>query len=404
MIDQKILSGELQTPLYAYDASVIAERCNELQNQKPNNLEIFYAIKANSSLGIIKEFVKRDFGLEIASGGELFLAKQLGVPGEKVIYTGPAKSDTELTEAVEYGLQTIHVESLHEAVRLNSICEKRDKKQEILLRINADFEIHTHVQLSGCPSPFGVSEEDAETAIAELLTLQNLRLRGVHVYNASGVMDYKQLLQNVENVFLLSKKLEERFGIQLAVIDFGGGLGIDYASKNRIDVTAFYKGLHDLIKKHDAGEKHLVMEIGRYLVAECGKYIVQIVDIKKSRGKTFYITNGGIHHFLRSKMFNAPHPVRAIKKTKDLKRETVTITGSLCTSADVLAEDVEVAKCNIGDYVVIEKTGAYGLSVGLSHFLSHNMPAEILYDQESYQVIREPGKYEDLLLNQKISR
>ena len=413
---QKILeSGEVKTPAYFYNEESIEKQMEILNAGKPKNFEIFYAMKGNSNPFIIEFFKKNGFGTEIASGGELFLAKKVGFTGNQIIYTGPSKSDEELKEAVKFGLKTIHVESVNEAIRLNTICEELGVIQNILVRVNANFEVHTtSTQLSGCASPFGITEEVLLEELPKIFALKNIHFQGVHVYNASGILDYKLLLQNVQNVFEMVNKIESLFPSEKCeYIDFGGGLGIDYTNhsekSNNCDIPAFYAGVNEKVKNFNFEDRKLIMEISRFLVAESGTYVTQIRDIKHSRGTDFYICDGGINHFMTTRHFSRNHPISVIRKSETMnnantmaeKKYPINITGPLCTGIDYIAQNVEIEALEIGEYVCIEKTGCYGLNAGIHAFLSHRMPVEILFNKENWKIIRERGKREDLLLNIK---
>jgi len=223
------------------------------------------------------------------------------------------------------------------------------------------------------------------------------------VYNASGILDHRLLLQNVENVFSLVHRLEAELGISIPVIDFGGGLGIDYSDREQhVDVKAFYEGMQTLIDRFGFRDRRLIMEIARFLVAASGTYACQVIDRKESRGKTFLVTNGGIHHFMRTALFGENHSATVLPLEGSDQKETVTVTGCLCTSVDVLLKDVELPRAMPGDWILIRKAGCYSLNAAMTHFLSHEMPAEYwMYPDGSNKLIRRRGTYQDLLLNQE---
>jgi len=397
---QDILNN-VPTPFYLYNQDILDRQIKRLRQQKPDNLKIYYAMKGNSNIHILKYFKTKGLGTEIASGGELYLAKQAGFKGKDIIFTGPGKTNKELGEAVDFGIKTIHVESLNEAIRLDKICEEAKRTQPILLRINAKFEVKTKVQLSGIASPFGISEEDIYEVLPEILKLKNLNFQGIHVYNASGILDYNLLLQNIKNVFKLVQQLEANLQINIPLIDFGGGLGIDYSDNNEhVDIEAFYDGMKRLIKEFEFENRKLIMEIARFLVAESGTYINRVIDKKQSRGVNFLITDGGIQHFMRTALFGENHSADLVQMKPNAKKEKVNVTGSLCTSIDVLLKEVELPLAEPGDFLLIKKAGCYSLNAGMNHFLSHEMPAEIMITGNTYKYIRKRGKYEDLLINQ----
>ncbi len=389
------------TPFYLYDTSIIRRQWDTLHTGKPERLKVYYAIKGNPSIEILRYFKKLGAGVEIASGGELFLALKAGFSPEDILFTGPGKTDAELEFAVQTGIKSIHVESIHEARRLQSICYRLDKQQSILVRINARMEADTQVRFSGYPSPFGISEEDILQTLPEILRLSRLSFQGIHVYNASGILDYRLLIDNVIYVFDLILKLEKALGIHIPVIDFGGGLGVDYSDANKqVDVPSFYEGFRQLIGDYGFQDRNFVLEIARYLMAESGSYITSILDKKYSRGKHFLIVDGGIHHFMRTALFGTNHSARILRPHPAEEEEIVQVTGCLCTSIDHLLKDVLLPKADIGDYLLIRKTGCYSLSAAMNHFLSHEMPAEVLLEHGKWWVIRQRGQYEDLLLNQ----
>ncbi len=395
------MAQEVGTPFYLYDKAVIRRQWEALHENKPAQLRVFYAVKGNPTLAILRIFRALGAGVEIASGGELFLALKAGFSPEDIIFTGPAKTDAELEFAVQTGIRTIHLESLREAERLHLICTRLEKRQAVLVRINSSMEVKTQVQLSGCPSPFGISEEDVEDILPAILQLSKLDFKGIHVYNASGILDYRLLLKNVEHVFELVTSLEKTLEIDIPVIDFGGGLGVDYSDRDQhVDVPSFYRGFDALMHEYGFQNRHFILEIARYLMASSGSYITKVLDKKMSRGTLFLITDGGIHHFMRKALFDSNHSAEVLQSTISYQKETVHVTGCLCTSIDRLLTEVALPKASIGDYIRIKKAGCYSLSAAINHFLSHEMPAEILLEGKDWKIIRSRGKHGDLLINQ----
>lgn len=406
-IKAHIKNGDISTPCYLYNEHSIRLQAETLKQEiKKNNLqlEVYYAMKANPNIAIINILKEEGFGLDIASGGELFAAQHVGVAGKDIIYTGPSKSDAELEEAVQAGIATIHVESLHEARRLNTICTRLGVIQDILVRVNATYEIHgVKVSLSGNSTQFGIMQEVLPETIEQLKQFEHVNIIGLHVYNASGVLDYKALLQNVKNVFDLIQELESNDpDIEYKQIDFGGGFGVDYNGNQEFDVAGFMQGTKALVDEYAFGERILKMEIGRYLVADAGDYITTIRDIKESRGVTFLITDGGVHHQLRPALVGSNHPTDVIQQTEKRGRALYRVSGVLCTNLDVISKDVELPVATIGDFVVIRKSGAYSWTESMQFFLSHPMPPEYLLSNGMIRTIRERGTYADFLKGQSL--
>ena len=385
---------------YVYETSAMRRHISCFSRIMPAGVEVFYAMKANphaAFLAAAKESGAR--GIEIASLGEAEKAVAAGFRSDQLIYTGPGKSPEELRWAVEKGIRTVHIESLIEAHRLNTIARELGKTQDILLRINADFDIHeAQTTFSGGSKKFGVDEEKLDTVLPQILALESLNFRGLHVYAASGVLNVTDLLKNCELVFAMAKQIESDYadvehagagksGVVCDIIDFGGGFGVDYLeSGHDFDPQAYADGLADLIKEYAFEGRTFFLELGRYLAADSGWFCTEILDIKESRGKKQVICAGGINHFRRPAALAINHPLSIVRMGADkvfdgqesVARESVYFGGPLCTGADKLANDVAIEAADIGDIAVFGLAGAYGLSMSNIEFLSHERPQEIV--------------------------
>ena len=384
------LATEGTVNCYLYDMDPMRERFINLFNALPEQVQPFYAMKANPHPAFLATAKQSGAaGIEIASLGEAKRAVDAGFRPDQLIYTGPGKRPEELRWCVEHGVRTVHVESLVEAFRLQQICRERGAVQDILLRVNANFDIHdAQTTFSGGSRKFGVDEELLPEVLPRLLALDALRFRGLHVYAASGVLNVADLLQNCRLVFAMAQQIERDFaGVRCDIIDFGGGFGVDYLEEGRsFDVTAYGEGLARLIDEYQLGDRRFVLELGRYLAAECGWFCTEILDIKTSRGKKQVICAGGINHFRRPAALAINHPVAIVRMGRPplfdgqegVDHEQVYFGGPLCTGADKLANDVLIDSAAVGDIAVFGLAGAYGLSMSNIEFLSHARPQEIV--------------------------
>lgn len=375
---------------YIYHLAPMREKIALLQAIMPQGLEVFYAMKANPHSAFLDAALASGVtGIEIASLGEAKKAIAAGFSAEQLIYTGPGKSVEELQWSVEQGVRTIHIESLVEAHRLNAICAAQGRSMDVLLRINANFDIHdAQTTFSGGSKKFGVDEENLNTALPQILALPSLNFRGLHVYAASGVLDVQDLLHNCKLVFDLTKAIEKNYAnVRCDIIDFGGGFGVDYLeSGTNFDPQAYADGLRQMIEDYGFTGRHFVLELGRWLAADCGWFCTEILDIKTSRGKKQVVCAGGINHFRRPAALSINHPMAIVAmnqpaffaKQEKICNEKVYFGGPLCTSADKLANDVWIEEAHIGDIAVFGLAGAYGLSMSNVGFLSHAMPEEIV--------------------------
>lgn len=376
--------------VYIYDTAPMKAKIAHLVSIMPKGVEVYYAVKANPHPAFLK--AARDAnaeGIEIASLGEAQKAVDVGIAPNRLIYTGPGKSPEELRWSVQNGVRTVHIESLTEAHRLQSICERLGKTQDVLLRINADFDIHeAQTTFSGGSKKFGVDEEKLDEVLPQLLKLDRIRFRGLHVYAASGVLNVNDLLKNCELVFDLTRKIEANYeNVNCDIIDFGGGFGVDYLEEGRdFDPQAYADGLSAMIGKYGFEGRKFVLELGRYLAADSGWFCTEILDIKESRGKKQVICAGGINHFRRPAALSINHPLAIVRMgaepvfdgQESIRDEKVYFGGPLCTSADKLANDQYVEAADIGDIAVFGLAGAYGLTMSNQEFLSHKRPEEII--------------------------
>ena len=381
-----------QRTFYLYDTTAMRAKITHLKNVLPESVAIFYAMKANPHPAFLSAAKEAGaVGIEIASLGEAKKAVAAGFTPDRLIFTGPAKSPEELTWSVDHKIRTLHLDSLTEAHRLQKICADKGVTQDVLLRVNPDFDIHeSQVKFSGGSSKFGVDAEKLDTILPSLLAMKNLRFRGLHVYAASGVLKLEDLLKNCQIVFDLVKKVEARFPAAICdIIDFGGGFGIDYLEKG-LDFSpeAYVVGLEKLIATYGFAERRFVLELGRYLAADSGWFCTEILDIKESHGKKQVVCAGGTNHFRRPAALKINHPVVIVPMNRppffatqeSVQAEKVYIGGPLCTSADKLADDLYIEKAAIGDIAVFCLAGAYGLSMSHMEFLSHARPEEIILD------------------------
>lgn len=376
---------------YLYDTRVMREKITRLKQTLPKSVAIYYAMKANPHAAFLTAAGEAGVeGIEIASLGEAQKAVAAGFSPQALIFTGPGKSPEELHWSVANNIETVHIESLTEAHRLNAICAQLGQTQNILVRVNANFHIHgAQASFSGDSSKLGIDESLLSEILPQILDLPHLNFMGLHVYSASGVLEIKDLLKNVELVFEMTRRIENTYqGVRCEIIDFGGGFGIDYLREGKDFSPEIYaKSLSGMIDKFGLAGRRFVLELGRYLTADSGWYCTEILDIKLSMDKKQVICAGGAHHFRRPVALGINHPVTIVPVNKpkifagqeNVENEDVFIGGPLCNTADKLApKDVHLDHAEIGDIAVFSLAGAYGYSMSHLDFLSHAHPPEIV--------------------------
>ena len=374
---------------YFYDLEEVTNNINNLKATMPEQIDLYYAMKANNNDDIMKCVFDNPYcyGVEITSSGELFQALKYR-SSDKIIFTGPGKTGYELEQAVINKIKFINVESIVEAIRVNQYAIKHNiSNVDVLVRINLNYSITDATEhMTGCSTKMGIDENDSIKAIKYISdNLERITVRGIHVFAASGVMNYDSLIKSNEYIFKLVHKIERR-ACKIDSIDFGGGLGIDYTNQNRLfDVENYGIKLSKLIKKYKFEDKRILMELGTYIVGNAGYYTAKIIDIKMVKGKKHIIVAGGVNHMGLPLEMRRKHPVAVVemkeKKLYDKQpfvyKERVDISGPLCMVSDKLCWNTFVDKAEIGDIMVFLQAGAYCYGEGMHKFLSHFLPDEI---------------------------
>lgn len=373
---------------YVYDLDIIKNNIYNIVDYMPDNFYLYYAMKANPNedvLKFIKSFEKIS-GFEIASSGELNKALKY-CKNDEIIFTGPGKTIEELEMSIEKNIKLINVESIIEAIRINQIAENKEiDKVDILVRINMDYKIEDAAEnMGGLSTKMGIDEKQFEDVITYINKLPHLNIKGIHVFSASGILNYKAAIEYAKYVFEMVKRIEKN-GIQINVIDLGGGLGVDYSGNdNYFDTQKYFSELNDLINHYKFNNKEFILELGCYLVATAGYYLSKIVDIKESKGYKHIILAGGLNH-IPTATLNGKHPFKIVSmnekklyyKQTFVRKEKVDIDGPLCTAEDKVLWDVYVEEAQIGDVIVIRQAGAYCYSAAWLEFLSHEYPKEVI--------------------------
>jgi diaminopimelate decarboxylase len=402
------IAAEFGTPLFVYDASVLDRKWTELRETLPPEFSICYSVKANPNRTILRRFLDKGAGLEVASAGELQQALAAGCPADRILFAGPGKTEAELEAALRAGVGEIHVESSVEARRLTQIARRLGVRARAGLRVNPGAEVQGGaMRMGGKPAPFGVDEENLDEVIDSLLADPAVEFRGLHIFSGTQILDATVLVNQYRRGIEIARRLAARLGRPLATLDFGGGLGVPYFSpESPLDTHKLRELLQGLMVEIEddrslAGTRFLV-EPGRFLVAEAGVYVARINDIKVSRGKTFYILDGGMNHHLAAsgnlgQVIKRNFPLAVVNRLGEAPVHNVDVVGPLCTPLDTLARDAALARAEVGDLVGIFQSGAYGLSASPLGFLSHPTPAEVLAVDGTSTLIRPRLRWEDVL-------
>ena len=389
------------TPLYLYDAGVLLTQFLRLRRALPQPIEIYYSIKANPHPSVISIFVQQGAGCEIASGGEYALARRAGAPANRIVFAGPGKGREELEFVVSGGIGEIHLESFEEIETLEQIAQRAQTAVDVSIRINPSAAMGGGLLMGGQPTAFGFEEESLQDVLQAVSVCARLKLRGIHLYTGTQILDAELLLQHWRHAVDLGKQVSDITGEPVSTIDLGGGLGIPYfAHERELDLDTLSKGSRKLIDaaSEDAriAEARFVVEPGRFLAGPAGIYVARVRSVKNCRGTTFVVLDGGMNHHLAAsgnlgQVVRRDYPIVNLSRSDSADQVTVVVVGPLCTPIDTLGRKVRLTQTQPGDLLGILQSGAYGLTASPTQFLSHPRPAEIMVRGGSSEVITPRG-------------
>lgn len=413
LLDADVLriANEYGTPIYLYDGDFLKSHYEQIRNALHDSIDVFLSFKANNNLSIAKQFCLWGSGIEVASLGEFNLALKAGFSPENIIFSGPGKTESELTYAINHGAYCIIIESIDELMIILDISKKSRTVVNVGVRINPDQDlVQTSVKMAGVPRQFGIDESQLDLIFATLKNCKdNVQFIGIHVYAGTQLLNPEHILQSFKYTIELAIQIKNKYEMTCKMIDLGGGFGVPYFThEEALDFSLLASEINKLIENalKSFPYTRFIIESGRFLLAESGVYIAKVLYTKYSKGEKFIITDGGLHHHaastFRGKTMRNNFPVKVIKKTysNNTTKESVHIVGPLCTPEDCIARKVELPEIESGDLISVAYSGAYGLTYSPNLFLGHPTPIEIMVYNKNEYVIRNQGKPEDLLLNQ----
>lgn len=378
---------------YLYDLDALQRHASRLVASLPERCELFYAIKANSDLPILQTLAPLVKGFEVASGGELDWV-HAHFPRAAVLFGGPGKTDKELRDALTRGVERIHVESAAELERLAWIARSVGRSARVLLRINLALPglPATSLMMGGRPTPFGIDAELLPICLERLSAHPELELKGFHFHLVSHQLDARAHLHLIESYIDKVYEWQATHRITVDEINVGGGIGINYRAPDKpFDWDAFAPGLAALAARHGGRLPRLRFELGRYVSAACGYYVMEVLDVKTTLGRTYVVGRGGTHHFRTPYAQGHSHPLQLIPVERwpypfarpEAVQSTVTVVGQLCTPKDVLATDVPVERVRAGDLLLFPYAGAYAWHISHHDFLRHPHPMHVYLPAET---------------------
>tara|TARA_B100000925_G_C22010564_1_gene476174 strand:+ start:273 stop:1499 length:1227 start_codon:yes stop_codon:yes gene_type:complete len=369
-----------KTPFYFYDLDSLVIHLKQMEEAIDDDTTLWYACKANPMSAILKIFRNKGFGIDVASFGELDQVIRSGIKPNNIISTGPAKSKKYLDYFIDTGVETIVVESINQLKDLNEVGSKYNKKINALLRVQLDWDGGKSVLGGDEITPFGIGEEDWK--VINLKNYEHINFIGLHAFQWGNLLSTNDLEKIWDATCDRLKKFSNEMGIELQVLDLGGGIGIPYDLETQ---EPPFEKIAPIIKnlksKYDLDQ--IWLELGRYAVGSCGHYFAKVVDIKRTRGKDIIVLEGGINHMARPALTGQAFPAELFNseyfdnKNTDLKN--FSIHGPLCTALDYLGDHKLPANTKVNDWLVFHQAGAYGFTEAMPFFLCHDLPAEYIF-------------------------
>ena len=396
--DWEALAQQYGTPYFLLDADHVQERIALVRDAFQGQACIYFAVKTNPNLGLLRALVGHADGVDISSAGELDQALLAGFDPERMSFAGPAKSDAELQAAIAAGVGCISAESLREIAACARIAQGLGRRARILLRVNPALPNKAYgLKMGGRAVQFGIDEEVLPQAEALLRQVhKHVECRGIHAYIGSQCFDAAGLVEATRNALRIAAEVARRTGQTPTRINLGGGFGMGHGDDAKeLDVQALGQMLApDLAAYRTATQGHcdLIFELGRFLAAEAGIYVARVIDTKISRGKSFVTCDGGLHHQLAAAgTFGAA--LRGNFALRNLSRPEAaealcSIAGPSCNPTDLLGVDCRLPELAQGDLLGVLMSGSYGLTASPLLFLGRDTPVELVRNEGRVKVGR----------------
>jgi diaminopimelate decarboxylase len=390
------IAQDVGTPCYLYSHRMLVDGYGAL-DQAFTGLPhlICYAMKANSSLAILRLFIEAGGGLDIVSGGELFLALRAGASPQRIVFAGVGKRAEEIEAALQADILLFNVESAQELEALQAGAARLGRRARVALRVNPDVDPKTHPYISTGlrQSKFGVPIQEAMALYRSMRTLRNIDPVGVHAHIGSQITQVTPFQESLSKLVPLVQALRHD-GFNIQYLDIGGGLGIRYRDEGPPAPSDYAKTLRPLLGGLDCT---VLMEPGRLLVGNAGILVTKVLYAKANQDKKFLVVDGGMNDLIRPSLYDAYHAiVPVVQRANGQPESTLDVVGPICESGDFLAKDRTLPACQPGDLLAVLSAGAYGFAMASNYNARPRVP-EVMVHGAQFAVVRARETYEDLI-------
>ena len=402
------------TPTYVTSAATMADNYNRLAGSLNGlDVQICYAMKANSGLAVLRNFAKLGAAFDLVSGGELRRVLAAGADVKRSVFAGVGKTEAEIQLALESGIFSFHVESEPELARINHVAGKLGVKAPIAIRINPDVDAHTHAKITtgksdnkfGIPLKFAAAYEAASK-------YPNIQLRGVQMHIGSQLTEVGPFAEAVAKVAPFAAELKAKYGI--TYFSIGGGIGIVYkdalasgsaawwdaqpAGTRPLTPEAYGAALVPLLQP--LGLK-ILLEPGRFMVGNAGVLLSKVEHLKRGSGKSFLIVDAAMNDLVRPAMYEAFHEIVPLHRDTTRRALVADVVGPICESGDCFAKDRQIQEVGEGEYIAFMSAGAYGSTMS-SRYNTRALPAEVMVQGSAFELVNARESFESMIANEKI--
>lgn len=403
------------TPTYVYSASTITDNYSRLQRSLAGlDLQICYAMKANSNLALLRLFSNLGAGFDLVSGGEIRRVIAAGGDVRTSVFAGVGKTEAEIKLALENGVFAFHVESEPELARINHVAGTLGLKAPIAIRVNPDVDAHTHAKITTGKSgnKFGIPLAHAAAAYEAAAKLKNIEIKGVQMHIGSQLTSVAPFVEAVKKVTPFVTELKANHGI--SYFSIGGGMGIVYKDalasgqeawwdsqpiqQRPITPEAYGEALTPLLAPLGL---RILLEHGRFMVGNAGALLARVEHLKRGAGKSFLIVDAAMNDLVRPAMYESFHEIVPLHRDSSRRAMVADVVGPICESGDCFAKDRQIQEVGEGELVALMSAGAYGYAMA-NRYNTRAMPAEVLVQGSSFELVNARESFEQMIAGEKV--
>lgn len=394
----KDIAAEVGTPFYLYSHRTLVEHYRKVEEAFADVPHLVcYSMKANSNRAVLQALREEGAGADIVSGGELFRAREAGIPADQMVYAGIGKTDREIRYALDSGILMFNVESGQELAAISRVAGEAGVTARIALRVNPDVDPHTHPYIAtGLKSAkFGLDPEEALREYEKAAAMPNIEVSGVHQHIGSQITEVGPFKESLEKTGELMSRLKE-LGMDIRFMNIGGGFGIPYKGEEVPTPADYARVLTPLLR---ATGCKVILETGRMIVGNAGILVSRVLYRKASESKQFIIIDAAMNDLIRPSLYSSWHEIMPVS-WQERERELVDVVGPVCESGDFMARERMIPRLEPGELLAVMSAGAYGFTMS-SNYNSRLRVAEVMVREGVWSVVKERESFEDLVRGER---